>query len=255
LPDLDKIRATFTKWLAVERHQMVSRGRVCPGQSPSQRYKSACEPKFLRAVNADEIAHAFLRVHRHPIKVKGSGSFEWTPPGGTTQDRLVFADAALKQFGGERIQIRFDNLKIFPPRVFAFHRHEYDDHGETHTTWKLICCSGELGSVPNLLSPDAIVEGEDASQALRESIANSRRLDRDTKRSRDVQAEQVAEDQLAREQGIDRVGRTYVLKTRDVVARRQANAARADRDEKVMAELDKLVSPEDREVYLKGRRQ
>jgi hypothetical protein len=216
LPTLDEVRKAFEKWLMAERVHMISKGRVCPGQSPHERYHRPIEPAILRAVEENEIALAFLRVHPKLRPVKANGTFEWTPPGGIADTKLTFVDSALRRLARTKIQVRYD-LNFYPPRVFAFE--PVDVEGRDEPTWKLIQCSGPASSVPNLELADAIVEDEDSRQRLRDVLSVAKAGQRETRRIRDAEVERRVADQLARDTGLTPQAATYLLKPRAVLAR------------------------------------
>lgn len=214
LPTIDEVRTAFARWLAEERHNMISKGRVCPGQSPAQRYLAVCEPPLLRRVTKEEIDLAFLRIHPRLLKVHRNGTLTWTPPGAKAAESLVFADDALREVAGERVQVRFD-LRFFPPRLFVFLAHEHGDGPDSTVSWKLIRCSGPMGSVPNMLFTEPLVEDADASARLRDAIATARRLDRETRRGQNAEAVRQARETLAEQAGLPRAAGVYITDAGD----------------------------------------
>jgi hypothetical protein len=213
LPTLEEARAAFSKWIAEERHKMISRGRVCPGQSPEQRYRNSDASVCLTKVSAAEVGIAFLRVHPKLITIRSNGTIFWTPPGGKADDQIVYADKILRAYAGEKVQLRFD-LNFTPPRLLAFERvvHNAADKYLAKPTWKQIVCEGPAGSVPCVTMVDAIAEDIDASQKLRDGMEQTRGLDRAVKKAADAIALREAEDFAARSIGLPPAARQYVLK-------------------------------------------
>lgn len=251
LPTFEDVRKSYAKWRAAERHHMVSRGRICPGESPAMRFARVADTPMLRPLTVDEISIGFLRPLDRLALVKRGGSIQYTPKGGTAADTITYRSAALFPFIRERVQARID-IHFNPPRLFVFEAVE--SGAEKHPTWRMIKCHGPSGSVPHLLNPDAYPDdaspNPDSAQELRRQLAAHRKDERDLQRGQDVELRRDAEQSVARSLGVEPARAPHDPAVARAVRRFSAESTQR---RKIVAELvEEEVSDDARKRYLYG---
>ena len=241
VPSIEEIAALYDAYRAQEHHQRVRQGKICPRQSPAEKYLKA---PTQREMTADEVALSFLRdVGRQ--KVDSQARVFYKPPGCRADETLAFQDAALMEFEGRHVFVKYD---IAEQRCFAFQ----EIKGGKDLV--LIKGSGEFGSLP-------LDEGLDPFRATQEQIRDKKRfhskLQRTERTGRRASELLEASRGLAQEVAADRgvttgQAATFINTNDDVVARANKIAERDQRRARIKADLEAGITEQDRAIYKTG---
>jgi hypothetical protein len=236
VPELQDIAAQYDRYRAMDHHERVRTGRICPGQSPAAKYMGA-EPK--RLLEEGEIALSFLReIGRQ--KVDSQPRVRYRPPGCRAGEEMYFEDEALMGFRDRHVVVKFD---VAAMRCFVFEERAGGD-------LKQIKCAGEFGSVPRYEGLHPFRATQEDIRGKKRTYSRWQRTEREGLRAGNLNdAARELSGEIATEHGITPgQARVYVLKPDDVVARAEDKQQKRNELQKAFADVDE----EEERRYLRG---
>jgi hypothetical protein len=242
LPSLEQFIALYDKYRAEIHHQRIRSGKICPRQSPAEKYLSAV---VNRRLTEDEIALGFLEyVSEQTIGRCPRISFK--PRGVNAAGALEFEDPMLLNFTGKKVVVKVDT-SVEPIRCFAFERLSND-------RLQLIKCGGPFGSVP-------IAIGIHPFRASTEEIRDRQRTYRSwvkAKRTGErhaafIEARNALADQEACNRGITaEQAKVYVLTDEKIIEHAEGQKQQQQQNNEALAALEAQVGADDLAAYERG---